>query len=133
MSEGLSMGPWSYAKIAVSQFNTETAGPSCKKTSPSVRNSTDEGGPARRSRLLRRSGCEGWIGEGGLPFAAASALLAGRRGGLQRAGGDSRCWGILRADASRHLPENRTGWRCGSRTRVSKMSFQSESAESGHP
>ena len=115
------MGLWSYAKIAVSQFNTETAGPSCKKTSPSVRNSRGEGGPARRSRLLRRSGCEGWIGEGGLPFAAASALLAGRRGGLQRAGENSRCWEILRADASRLLPGNRTDWWCNSSTRVSKM------------
>ena len=33
----------------------------------------------------------------GQVFAAASALLAGRRGELQRAGENSRCWEILRA------------------------------------
>jgi hypothetical protein len=79
--------------------NTETAGPSCKKTSPSVRN----------SRAI------------GLSFAAASALLARRRGDLQRAGENSRCWEILRADAWRHLPDDRTDWWCNSRTRVCKM------------
>ena len=36
-------------------------------------------------------------GKLGLAIAAASALLAGRRGEVQRAGGDSRCQGILRA------------------------------------
>ena len=40
--------------------------------------------------------CEKFEGIG-LPFAAASALLAGRRGELQRAGENSRCWEILRA------------------------------------
>ena len=64
--------------------------------------------------------CEKFEGIG-LAFAAASALLAGRRGELQRAGENSRCWEILRADASRHLPDDRTDWRCNSRTRVYKM------------
>jgi len=57
----------------------------------------------------------------GQVFAAASALLAGRRGELQRAGENSRCWENLRAEASRHLPENRTDWQCNSRTRVFKI------------
>ena len=55
----------------------------------------------------------------GQVFAAASALLAGRRGELQRAGENSRCWEILRDDSLR-VPENRTDWRCNSRTRVFK-------------
>ncbi len=38
----------------------------------------------------------------GQAFAAANALQgSGRRGDLQRAGGDSRCWGILRATTIR--------------------------------
>src|ERR1700681_3382826 len=117
MSEGAVYGTLVVYQDRRSHSNTETAGPSCKKTSPSVRNSRGEGGPARRSPESFR-GCEGWIGEGGLPFAAASVLLAGRRGGLQRAGENSRCHGILRADASRLLPGNRTDWWCNSRTRV---------------
>jgi hypothetical protein len=61
--------------VSISSSQYGNGGAKLKKASPSVRN----------SRAIA------------LPFAAASALLAGRRGDLQRAGENSRCWEILRA------------------------------------
>jgi hypothetical protein len=68
----------------------------------------------------------------GQVFAAASALLAGRRGEVQRAGENSRCWEILRATPRGICQKIEPIWWCNSSTRVSKMSFRDESAECGY-
>jgi len=55
------------------------------------KSTTCQSGPARRSRLLRRSGCEGWIGEGGF-FSVrllVAVLLCGAVGCLVVAGTSS--------------------------------------------